>query len=111
MKKNNLVICAKIQDSLVEDIIEAPEIRVLNLMFPEALIVDISLFDGEPFIGGYFLEDRFVSPCPHNGWILDKNKKAWIPPIDYPRDEKKYFWNNSIENWQELPYSKILSHD
>jgi hypothetical protein len=54
--------------------------------------------------------DEYIKPIrtlkttqPHNSWIWDDDKKKWIPPIERPgKDENKYKWDESIQNWREV---------
>ena len=46
--------------------------------------------------------DAFIAPKPYNSWVLDKNKAQWKAPVDYPKDDKKYTWNEEILNWIEI---------
>lgn len=45
--------------------------------------------------------DVFYAPKPYNSWILNKNTWLWEPPIPYPQDDKKYDWNEELQNWIE----------
>lgn len=45
--------------------------------------------------------DAFIPPKPFSSWQLDENTCLWKPPIPYPTDDKIYFWNESITNWEE----------
>lgn len=44
--------------------------------------------------------DAFIGPKPFDSWILDEETCQWNPPVPYPNDEKKYFWNEEILNWE-----------
>ena len=46
--------------------------------------------------------DVFIEPIPYSSWVLDTQNFVYIPPIEYPNDEKEYFWNESIVNWEEI---------
>lgn len=54
-------------------------------------------------IGYYYDEDRdaFIPPKPYDSWILNEFSCLWEPPIPYPNDDKKYYWDESILNWVE----------
>jgi hypothetical protein len=45
--------------------------------------------------------DAFISPKPHNSWLLNEDTCRWEPPIPYPSDDKRYRWNEEITNWEE----------
>jgi hypothetical protein len=38
-------------------------------------------------------------------WTLDENTLKWEPPVKYPEDGNKYYWDNVIRNWLRLPES------
>ncbi len=45
--------------------------------------------------------DAFYAPQPHPTWILDSSF-IWVPPI--PRPTEGYWtWNESTQEWEELP--------
>lgn len=46
-------------------------------------------------------KDSFIPPRPFASWLLDETTCHWEPPIPYPMDDKVYFWNESIQNWEE----------
>lgn len=54
-------------------------------------------------IGFEYLPDRdnFVSIKPFESWTLNDNC-LWQPPLEYPVDEKRYFWNEEKQIWQEI---------
>jgi len=62
---------------------------------------------GTPFrknhaaIGYTYDEDRdaFISKKPYNSWILNEQTCLWEAPIAYPADEQRYYWNETIQNW------------
>lgn len=40
---------------------------------------------------------------PYNSWIWNDDNKKWLPPVERPgKDENKYKWDESIENWIEV---------
>jgi hypothetical protein len=53
-------------------------------------------------IGYYYDEvnDVFISPQPYASWILDENFD-WKAPVDYPNDDKEYYWDEDLLNWIE----------
>ena len=44
--------------------------------------------------------DAFIPPKPFDSWVLN-DKFSWISPIDYPQDEKRYYWDEEAGNWIE----------
>lgn len=46
--------------------------------------------------------DAALNEKPYDSWIFDVDRCMWKAPIDYPNDGKKYKWEESIQNWQEI---------
>jgi len=47
--------------------------------------------------------DAFIPPKPFNSWILNEITCQWESPIPLPSDasiDKKYQWNEQIQNWE-----------
>ena len=44
--------------------------------------------------------DAFIPPKPFESWVLN-DQFSWIAPIDYPQDEKRYYWDEEAGNWIE----------
>jgi hypothetical protein len=56
-------------------------------------------------IGSTYDEDRdaFIPKKPYNSWILNEQTCNWESPIPIPSDasiDKKYQWNEQIQNWE-----------
>ena len=56
-------------------------------------------------IGYTYDEDRdaFISKKPYNSWVLNEQTCNWESPIPLPSDasiDKKYQWNEQIQNWE-----------
>ncbi len=52
---------------------------------------------------GYTYDDTndvFISPQPYASWSLDENFD-WKSPVDYPDDNKEYYWDEDLLNWIE----------
>ena len=71
--------------------------------------------DGTPLrknyagIGYTYDEDRdaFIPPQPYPSWTLNETTCGWKPPTPIPADAfsgKKYSWNESTKNWDEIAY-------
>jgi hypothetical protein len=55
-------------------------------------------------LGGFTYDkhnDIFLSPQPFVSWILDPVTFNWKPPIEYPKDNKYYIWDESAFSWVE----------
>jgi len=46
--------------------------------------------------------DAFIPLKEYNSWTLNEDTCLWEPPIEKPNDGKKYRWNESIINWEEI---------
>jgi hypothetical protein len=46
--------------------------------------------------------DAFIPPQPYPSWNLNEDTCSWESPIPYPTDGKEYYWNEEIQNWQEI---------
>lgn len=40
---------------------------------------------------------------PFPSWILDIETCVWQPPVPYPQDGKKYYWEENQCIWLEIP--------
>jgi hypothetical protein len=66
--------------------------------------------EGKPLRGNYAgigytydsTNDVFYAPQPYPSWILNNTTWTWAAPIAMPTDGKKYKWNESITNWEEV---------
>jgi hypothetical protein len=46
--------------------------------------------------------DAFIPTKPFESWLLNENTCNWESPVPYPDDDKRYIWNESITNWEEV---------
>lgn len=66
--------------------------------------------NGTPLRGNYAgigynydaTNDVFYAPQPYPSWILNNTTWLWEAPVAMPTDDKKYKWNESITNWEEV---------
>jgi len=52
---------------------------------------------------GYFyneIEDIFIEPQPYPSWT--RNGSRWFAPVERPIDGKRYQWNETEGEWNEL---------
>jgi hypothetical protein len=49
------------------------------------------------------MRDAFIPPQPYLSWVFNETTLKWDPPIPYPTDGKDYVWDESIQNWVEVP--------
>ena len=43
--------------------------------------------------------DAFIAFKPFNSWILNEETCCWEPPIPYPNDGVRYFWQEETLSW------------
>jgi len=48
------------------------------------------------------VKDAFIPPKPYESWILDEEICQWKAPIERPTNDKNYYWNEEITNWEEV---------
>ena len=66
--------------------------------------------DGTPFRKNYAgigfsydaSKDAFIPPKPYNSWTLNNTTCLWESPVAYPDDDKRYTWNESSLQWEEI---------
>lgn len=53
------------------------------------------------FIGGKYDSnlDAFINPQPYPSWTLNTGTCQWEPPIEIPKDNKVYLWNENTQSW------------
>jgi hypothetical protein len=55
-------------------------------------------------IGSFYdaQRDAFIPPKQFQSWVLNEETCNWNPPVSYPQDGKRYKWNESSVNWEEV---------
>jgi hypothetical protein len=48
------------------------------------------------------IADHFFAPKPFPSWVFNDNKAIWESPIACPTDGKKYIWNETVVDWEEI---------
>ncbi len=46
--------------------------------------------------------DAFIPPKPFESWLLNEETCLWYPPVSYPTDGRRYFWNEQNQQWDEI---------
>lgn len=46
--------------------------------------------------------DAFIPPKPYPSWRLNTTTYQWEPPVPYPTDGKKYWWDEETQSWVEI---------
>ena len=49
------------------------------------------------------VRDAFIPPQPYLSWVFNEITLDWDAPIPYPTDGKVYAWDESIQQWVEVP--------
>lgn len=45
--------------------------------------------------------DAFIPPKPFNSWLLNETICLWEAPVPYPKDGKRYTWDEPTLSWVE----------
>jgi len=45
-------------------------------------------------------EDIFIAPQPYPSWIREGS--YWNAPVECPNDNKRYIWNETLTEWEEI---------
>ena len=53
-------------------------------------------------VGAEYADGVFKSPSPMPSLIWDEELHEWIPPVPYPKDGKKYTWDEESVSWVEV---------
>lgn len=55
-------------------------------------------------VGGTYdvQRDAFIPPKPFPSWLLDENTCLWEAPVPMPTDDKRYKWNEELQQWVEV---------
>lgn len=110
---------AKVRDGKVIDVIVADQNFIDNMIdtSPGTWIqtsyntrAGVHINNGTPlrknYAGvGYIYDsarDAFYEPKPYPSWTLDENSCTWQPPVDYPDDGQKYYWNEETSSWVQV---------
>lgn len=48
------------------------------------------------------IRDAFIPPKPFDSWMLNEETCYWESPVQYPSDNKNYYWDESSLNWIEV---------
>ena len=70
----------------------------------------IETFESETVVGarakkGYTYDaskKAFFPPKPYPSWVFDEKTNLYQAPVTYPTDSKKYEWDETSKNWNEV---------
>ena len=115
---------ARMNGDVVAEVIVVNNATIENLPFPESEPVGIafcqSLFGADSewlqtsynasfrknYAGVGFVYDAaldaFIPPKPYPSWLLNTETAQWEPPVPYPNDGKRYYWDEATESWVEI---------
>lgn len=51
--------------------------------------------------------DVFITPKPHNSWILNEETANWESPIPMPVDGNSYNWNEDTQSWDLIETQEL----
>lgn len=46
--------------------------------------------------------DAFIAPQTYSSWVLNEETCRWEAPVPYPQDGKRYYWNETTQEWTEV---------
>lgn len=93
---NNIVNVIILDDSLSEEVKN-------QIIQSNGAVLSILVEDPRyNYNGGHYENGILWIPKPCPSWTKDLENNTWIPPIPYPDDNKNYFWNEDIVNWEEV---------
>ena len=111
---------AKIENHVVTQIIVVDNINCGNLEFPESEPVGKKYIESLGMSGewvqtsyngnfrknyavtGYMFDkhrDAFIPPIRYPSWTLNETTCQWESPVAFPADGQLYEWNESARNW------------
>ena len=69
----------------------------------------VHTFGGVPFRKNYAglgytydaIRDAFIPPNSYQSWSLNEDTCLWESPVPYPKDGKRYNWNEETQSWVE----------
>lgn len=95
------------ETNIIEDAVVGDNGSVIALIFEDKDVYEETESTGKIFIGGDFYKKRFREPSPYSSWIFNDSEWKWVPPKEYPKDGKLYFWNDDLVDWIEYNASSI----
>lgn len=46
--------------------------------------------------------DAFIPPKPYESWLLNEDTCIWEPPIPMPQSNGIVFWNEELQQWENV---------
>jgi len=43
--------------------------------------------------------DAFIPPKPFSSWVLNEDTCLWEPPVPFPNDGQRYYWDEATTSW------------
>jgi len=43
--------------------------------------------------------DAFIPPQPFPSWVLNEDTCLWDPPVPFPTDGQRYYWDEATTSW------------
>ena len=111
---------AKIENQIVTQVIVVDNANCGNLEFPQSEPIGKQYIESLGMTGewlqasyngnfrknfpsgGYMFDkhrDAFIPPIRYPSWILNETTCQWEPPVAWPNDGKLYTWNESTKKW------------
>jgi hypothetical protein len=67
----------------------------------------VHLLGGTPFRKNYAgigytydeTRDAFIPPKEFSSWVFNENSCQWEPPVPFPTDGQRYYWDEATTSW------------
>lgn len=95
-------------DNIVIDVIvfdsENPDLELLESIKVQLNAVDIKscLVYGAAYIGGKFINNKFIQPQPYPSWILNQETLEWESPIGPSLSTVPCYWDEETLSWKPV---------
>lgn len=50
----------------------------------------------------------FAAPAEYDYFVFDATTCSWIPPVPYPVDGFKHYWNDATRAWIKVPVTTVI---
>jgi hypothetical protein len=99
--KNNIVAAVLSFESHDKNLFEKTFLK-----FDHDSVVDLCEHGKDAVVGASWTGEKFNVNL-YESWTLNNETLEWDPPIEYPENAEKYFWNEDDLSWVEIPDPSI----
>jgi hypothetical protein len=57
---------------------------------------------GEAYVGGKFVDNKFIKPQPYPSWILNAETLEWEAPIGQHLENIPCYWDEETVSWKPI---------